>query len=138
MKKEIRWHYRFKNFSRAYLLLQEALEDIEQLNELETEGVIKRFEYSLELAWKTMKDYLEFNGFLLVSVTPKDVIRTAYQAKLIDDVQVWINMITDRNLMAHTYDFEKFDKVVQALREKYLLHFSNLYEKLALECTSKN
>ena len=63
-KKEVRWKQRFQNFSRAYNLLNSVLEenDIDDLSNLEQEGVIQRFEYTYELAWKTLKDYLEYNG----------------------------------------------------------------------------
>lgn len=60
MPDEIRWHHRFKNFSRAFSLLREALEEEGQaLNQLEREGVIQRFEYTFELAWNLLKDRLE-------------------------------------------------------------------------------
>ena len=63
MAEEVRWHYRFHNFSRAYTLLREATErEVSELNELEREGVIQRFEYTFELAWLTLKDRLEYDG----------------------------------------------------------------------------
>ena len=63
---EIRWHYRFRNFSRAYTLLSEALErEVEELNELEREGAIQRFEYTFQLAWLTLKDRLELRRYRL-------------------------------------------------------------------------
>ena len=101
-EEEIRWHYRFRNFSRAFGRLQHALQEgSEALNELEQEGVIQRFEYTFELAWKTLKDYLEYHGVVLDEVAPRTVIRNAYQAKLISDGERWIDMLTDRNRMSH-------------------------------------
>ena len=74
--KDIRWKQRFQNFDRAFLLLRSALEErgLEQMSDLEKEGLIQRFEYSYELAWKTMKDYLEEHGININPVTPRNVI----------------------------------------------------------------
>ena len=74
MPDEIRWHYRFKNFSRAFSLLREALEEEGRaLNQLEREGVIQRFEYTFELTWNLLKDRLEHDGITLPTVTPRQV-----------------------------------------------------------------
>ena len=106
MNTEIRWEYRFANFRRAYVLLSGAFDDgVEALSQLEREGVIQRFEYTFELAWLTLKDRLEYDGVALTTVTPRNVIRQAFHAKLIADGDAWIDMLTDRNLMSHTYDF---------------------------------
>ena len=105
MTEEVRWHYRFRNFSRAFSLLREALEEeAGTLNRLEREGVIQRFEYTFELAWNLLKDRLEHDGVSLPTVTPRQVIRQAFQAKLIKDGDTWVDMLTDRNLMSHTFD----------------------------------
>ena len=134
MPDEIRWHYRFKNFSRAFSLLREALEkEGRALNQLEREGVIQRFEYTFELAWNLLKDRLEHDGIVLPTVTPRQVIRQAFQAKLIKDGDTWIAMLTDRNLMSHTYDFAKFDAVIDRIQHRYLAILGELYERLSLE-----
>ena len=79
MNQETRWQYRFTNFSRAFFLLEEALEEgVEALNELEREGVIQRFECTFELAWNTLKDRMEHDGVALATVTPRNVIREAF------------------------------------------------------------
>ena len=125
---------RFRNFSRAYALLSEALErEVEELNELEREGAIQRFEYTFQLAWLTLKDRLEHGGIIVADVTPRNVIRGAYAAKLIDDAEVWIDMLVDRNLMSHTYDFARFEAALENVRNRYLAVLGNLYERLGLE-----
>ena len=79
MTEDVRWKYRFRNFSRAYALLREALEaEVKDLSQLEREGVIQRFEYTFELAWNTLKDRLEYDGVVLDTVSPRSVIRAAY------------------------------------------------------------
>ncbi len=131
MTQEIRWQYRFTNFSRAFSLLREALEDgLESLSELEREGVIQRFEYTFELAWNTLKDRLEYDGVVFATVTPRNVIRQAYQARLIEDGETWIDMLTDRNLMSHTYDSERFEQVIRNIICRYLRILEKMYTRL--------
>ena len=134
MTEDVRWKYRFRNFSRAYALLREALEaEVKDLSQLEREGVIQRFEYTFELAWNTLKDRLEYDGVVLDTVSPRSVIRAAYRAKLIDDGDAWIDMLTDRNLMAHTYDAGRFETVAGNVRRRYLEILGALYERLGEE-----
>ena len=131
---EIRWHYRFRNFSRAFRRLQDALQDgAEALNELEQEGVIQRFEYTFELAWNTLKDRLEHDGIVLSPVTPRAVIRSAFQAKLISRGEQWIDMLVDRNRMSHTYDSDKFDAIIKEIEGHYLDRLNELHTRLSRE-----
>ncbi|MDR1086292.1 MAG: nucleotidyltransferase substrate binding protein [Deltaproteobacteria bacterium] len=83
-----RWLFRFQNYKRALILLREAIEAERELTQLEKEGCIQRFEYAFELAWKSMKDYLEGEGVPLPVITPARVIRAAFEARLIQDGQV--------------------------------------------------
>ena len=131
MNTEIRWEYRFANFRRAYVLLSGAFDDgVEALSQLEREGVIQRFEYTFELARLTLKDRLEYDGVTLTTVTPSNVIRQAFQAKLIADGDAWIDMLTDRSMMSHTYDFARFEAVISRINACYLPILSDLYEIL--------
>ena len=131
---EIRWHYRFRNFSRAFRRLQDALQEgAEALNELEQEGVIQRFEYTFELAWNTLKDRLEHDGMVLSSVTPRAVIRSAFQAKLISEGERWVDMLVDRNRMSHTYDSDTFEAIIKEIEEHYLDRLNELHVRLSLE-----
>ena len=134
MKQEkYRWQYRFANFSRAYALLQEAndLHSENKLDQLGKEGMIRRFKHSVDLAWNTIKDYLEDQGLALSQRTPKDVIKEAGAAKLIERSDDWMNLIDARNEMSHTYDFKRFEAVIKQTNEKYLPCFGELHEKLA-------
>ena len=134
MSREVRWHYRFRNFSRAYTLLREAMErKVAELNELEREGAIQRFEYTFELAWLTLKDRLEYARVTLSEITPRNVIREAFAAKLIADADAWMDMLVDRNLMSHTYDFARIEAVIENIRSRYLAVLDNLYQRLSLE-----
>ena len=134
MKSDIRWKQRFQNFDRGFVLLREALQDgPAALNKLEQEGVIQRFEYTFELAWKTMKDFMEENGLIITPVTPKQVIKDAFAAKLLEDGQIWIEMLDHRNLLSHTYDFSIFEKAVEAIAARYLPALKKLHEFLSAE-----
>lgn len=133
-EEEIRWHYRFQNFSRAFGRLQDAFkEGAEALNELEQEGVIQRFEYTFELAWNTLKDRLEHDGIVLSPVTPRAVIRRAFQAKLISKGEQWIDMLGDRNRMSHTYDSATFAAIIEEIDRSYLERLDELHGRLSRE-----
>ena len=118
---DVRWKQRFQNFDRASTLLRQALETgTSTLSLLEKEGVIQRFEYSFELAWKTVKDFLEAGGLLITPVTPRQVLKDAFAAKVIANGQVWIDMLDHRNLLSHTYDSCVFEEAVEAIAARYL------------------
>ena len=132
MQEDIRWKQRFDNFDRAFTLLRTALQScaLDDFSDLEQEGIIQRFEYSFELAWKTMKDYLENSGVALSPVTPRAVIKEAFAAKMIDDGDGWIAMMLDRNQLSHTYDMVTFRKVLVAVNENYLPILEQLHQWL--------
>ena len=118
---DIRWKQRFQNFDRACNLLHDALKNgTESMSLLEKEGAIQRFEYSFELAWKTVKDYLEAGGVILSIVSPRQVLKDAFGARVIPDGQVWIDMLDHRNLLSHTYDSSVFEEAVDAIADRYL------------------
>ncbi|MCX6886122.1 MAG: nucleotidyltransferase substrate binding protein [Verrucomicrobia bacterium] len=128
MNPDIRWKQRFQNYDHAWLLLRGALENgPSALNRLETEGVIQRFEYTFELAWKVMKDFLEAEGTLLPTATPKAVIKEAFAAKVIPDGQVWVDMLNHRNLLSHTHDFSNFEGAVVSIVARYLPAMGQLH-----------
>ena len=131
---EIRWQYRFQNFSRAYFLLSDAFEEeLEELNDLEKEGVIQRFEYTFELGWNTLKDRMEYDGVTMDSVTPRSVIRTAAATGLIANGQTWIDMLEDRRNTSHRYDIKLLEEVLGNIRDSYLPVLETLHERLLRE-----
>ena len=116
-----RWVYRFDNFKRAFALLSEAIQMMRErkINALEQEGVIQRFEYTWELTWKVLKDYLEYTGIILETVTPAAVIKAEIAANIIKNGDVWMSALDSRNKMSHTYDFKKFEKIVISIEKEY-------------------
>ncbi|MHB8834813.1 MAG: nucleotidyltransferase substrate binding protein [Candidatus Methylomirabilia bacterium] len=128
MTHDIRWKQRFQNFDRAVVLLREPLKrGIGTLSALEKEGTVQRFEFALELAWKTLKDYLEHEGTVIEPVTPRNVIKEAFAARILGDGQVWIDMLDHRNVLSHTYDSATFEKAVQAIDKRYSVAIDALH-----------
>lgn len=127
MDTDVRWKQRFSNFKKATAQLSEFIQKGE-LNKFEVQGLIQCFEYTFELAWKTMKDYLEQEGFEVKS--PRSAIQTAFQNQLIADGHSWIDALEKRNLMAHTYDENKAIEAEQLIRGKYYKIIKELYSEL--------
>jgi nucleotidyltransferase substrate binding protein (TIGR01987 family) len=127
-----RWLQRHDNLGRAVVLLREAVErPPAELSPLEREGTIQRFEYTFELAWKTLKDFLEARGYALPVVAPKDVIKQGYAVGILADGQVWIDMLGARNAMSHTYDESGAEQTVAAIRDRYIGPIETLHRWLA-------
>lgn len=126
---DIRWIQRFKNFSKALKQLTKFLEK-ENLNELEEQGLIQSFEYTHELAWKTLKDFLEDRGNKDIYGS-RDATREAFKLDLISDGETWMEMIKSRNETTHTYNEETTKKIVAAILEHYYQAFLDLQQKLA-------
>lgn len=127
MSEDIRWKQRFSNYKKATIQLTEFIEKGE-LNKFEVQGLIQCFEYTFELAWKTMKDYLEQEGFEVKS--PRGTIQTAFQIQLITDGHVWIDALDKRNLMTHTYDEDVAKEAEQLIKLKYYPAIKELLIKL--------
>lgn len=130
MSEDIRWKQRFQNFQKAGGQLREFIQKPE-LNKFEKQGLIQCFEYTFELAWKTMKDYLEEQGFTVKS--PREAIQTAFQAQLISDGHGWIDALEKRNLMAHTYDERKANEAEKLIRTVYFPILDQLLARLESE-----
>jgi nucleotidyltransferase substrate binding protein (TIGR01987 family) len=135
-----RWIYRFDNYKRAFGLLREAIETMEEreLTQLEKEGIIQRFEYTWELAWKLLKDYLEHEGVTLDKITPASVIRAAFEAKIIKDGEMWMKALDDRNKMSHVYNLKKFEDVIEEIQKHYLALFDELHFSMMEDLLREN
>ena len=129
-KKDIRWKQRFQNYEKAFLLIQRTLE-IQNPTEAEKGGIIQFYEMAFELSWKLMGDYLEELGYRINS--PREAIKQAFQAGIIEDGQKWIEALEDRNLTTHTYDEKTAQKVVYAIRTLYFPLLVQLYSFMKKE-----
>lgn len=126
----MRWKYRFDNYSKALDVLKRSLE-IEEPSEVERGGVIQFYEMAFELSWKTIKDYLQEEGFEVKS--PRAAIKQGIQIELLDNSHDWMDALEDRNLTAHTYDEETAIKVYESIKKKYFPNLILLYDKLCKE-----
>lgn len=129
--KEIRWKQRFNNLTKAYGQLKIASDRFSELSDLEKEGMVQRFEYTFELSWKTLKDYLESKGVEIQF--PREAIKEAFSAGVIAEGETWINMLDNRNLTSHTYQEDIFHEVVNNIHRKYFPAITKLVEYLKKE-----
>jgi nucleotidyltransferase substrate binding protein (TIGR01987 family) len=137
MTKDIRYIQRFENFCKAFGQLDEAvkLATERKLSRLEEQGLVQAFEYTHELAWNVLKDFMTREGVMNLFGS-KTVTREAFRLGLIKDGEVWMGMIKDRNETVHAYDEKKADKIVKDIIEKYLkefLDFRETFSKLKKE-----
>ena len=121
MPEDIRWKQRFDNYLRALQTLSDAAElaASRDLSTLEEQGVIQSFEFTHELAWNVLKDYLEYQGIQDI-VGSRGAVRQAFKNGLLEDGETWMTMIRDRNLSSHTYDQGTAREIVgRILREHH-------------------
>ena len=128
---DIRWKQGFDNYDKALAQLSAGLE-IEEPSDLEREGIIQRFEYTFDLAWKTLKDFLEYQGFQNITGS-RDTFREAFKQGLISDGDVWMKMIESRNLTSHVYDEKTAREIFDSVKEEYLPLYIELRERLKKE-----
>jgi nucleotidyltransferase substrate binding protein (TIGR01987 family) len=109
---DIRWKQRFDNYNKAYIVLTSAVDLAAQrpLSDLESQGLIQGFEFTHELSWKLLKDYLEAQGFMNL-IGSKNAVRTAFNNGLIDNGDVWMEMIEARNKTSHLYNQSIITKI---------------------------
>jgi nucleotidyltransferase substrate binding protein (TIGR01987 family) len=122
--KDVRWIQRFSNYRKALIQLGKAVNIVSAVsnsssdqNDLLAEGLIQRYEYTHELAWKVMKDYEEYQGLTDI-MGSRDAIRVALRAGILDDDR-WMDTISDRNLTSHNYDDETAKHIVNNIINVY-------------------
>lgn len=132
MSEDIRWVQRYRHFCQAFEQMKSAVELAEQrdLSDLEEQGLIQAFEYTHELAWNTLKDFLEHQGLRRLYGS-KDSSREAFKKNLIENGDVWMDMINSRNLSSHTYNKDIARKIASAIRSDYCREFETLIRTLA-------
>lgn len=132
---EIRWKQRFENFEKAILLLRECLETkpVMAYSKLEQEGIVQRFEYTFELAWKTLKDRLYYEGY--DEKTPRSVIRRAFETGFLseDEAEIWLDSLAQRNLLSHTYNEEAATAALEKIEQDYSPVLIAVYQRLKPE-----
>ena len=130
MKEDIRWKQRYDNFQKAFLELEEAvlLSQKRSLSKLENQGLIQGFEYTHELAWNMIKDYLEEQGIFGL-LGSKNTVREAFKLGLLKEGEIWMDMIQSRNQTSHTYNTTLAEQVVSDIIHKYFYQFKEIIEE---------
>jgi len=133
MNQDVRWKQRFQNYKKALFTIRSAVELAREreLSELEKQGTIQGFEFTFELAWNLMKDYLEEQGISDI-VGSKGAVRQAFNNGLVDDGAVWMEMIDGRNISSHSYDKTTAEKLFSKITNEYFTAFLTLEEKMGL------
>ena len=134
-----RWRQRFSNYLKALQTLRRAVDLAERrdLSELEQQGLVQGFEFTHELAWNVLKDYLEDQGVMGL-IGSKDATRTAFQNGLIDEGEVWMQMIKSRNLSSHTYNLEIAEEIVENILTRFHPAFEALAKRFTTICDRKD
>ena len=128
IKKDIRWKQRFANYQKTLSQLQKFI-DKGELSELEKQGLIKAFESTYELAWTTLKDFLEYSGQVDIYGS-RDAIRNSFELGLVDNGESWMDMLVSRNKTSHTYNEETANEICSSVVNVYYGLFMQLKEKL--------
>lgn len=130
-KEDIRWIQRFENYSKALSQLLDAVDlaNSRKLTKLEEQGLIQAFEYTHELAWLTLRDLLNEKGNEEIYGS-KDTIRISFKYGIIEDGEIWMDMIKNRNKTSHTYNEETANEIVNAILTSYHIEFKKLKRKL--------
>lgn len=122
---------KLSNFKKALQRLKEAAEEFQKdvSNDVIRDGVIQRFEFTYELAWKTTRDYLESIG-IVDKNSPKVVFKEAYEQKLLGHEENWLLMLNDRNMTSHVYKEEMAEEIAERIINMYIQEFEDLLCKL--------
>ena len=128
---DIRWRQRFNNFDKALLQLKDAVElnRKRDLSNLEKQGTIQAFEFTHELAWNMLKDFLQDQGNQNIRGS-KDATREAFKQGLIHDGEQWMAMIQSRNMSSHTYHEYTAQQLLDAIVGHYYVLFVELQNQM--------
>ena len=119
---DIRWKQRFQNYEKAFKRLSRAIEVVKSApdDDLLQSGLVQTYEYTFELAWKTLKDYFEVRS-------PRETIRQGFQSGYIMNGEDWLQALADRNLTTHIYDDEIIIRVLNDIFERYFFLLQDFY-----------
>lgn len=123
-----RFEERRQDLINATNRLKEVLSEEE--NEIMIDATLHRYEFTFELAWKTLKDYMEYLGIAMNTGSPREVIKEGFAHKIISDGEVWIKMMLARNSLSHLYDEETSRQVYKEIKSEYVYEIEKLIETL--------
>ncbi|HBE81008.1 MAG TPA: nucleotidyltransferase [Firmicutes bacterium] len=116
---------KFENYTRALVKLREGILKCDENDDLDRDGLIQRFEFTFELAWKTLQAMFENEGLIGLN-SPKTVLKEALKAGLIDDEEIWLKMLTDRNSTAHIYNERMAIEICNRIRQAHEMPLEQL------------
>ena len=121
------------NFKKAVKRLNEAntAYKSDTQNCIYRDSLIKRYEFTFELAWKTLKEFIDYEGYALSIASPKNVIAFAYREGFLDDEKLWLDMLESRNLVTHDYDDELSDRIAQKISDRFCKQLQALCKFIA-------
>jgi len=127
---DVRWHQRLQSFRKAFGQLSRAatIAAERELSDLEQQGLIQAFEFTHELAWNILKDFLESRGTTDLYGS-RDATREAFAKGLIEDGETWMAMIQSRNQTSHTYNEDTADEIATAILSSYVKEFEKFLKK---------
>jgi nucleotidyltransferase substrate binding protein (TIGR01987 family) len=131
MNNDIRWKQRFENFENAYNTFNRMISRHDKTpdDEAVKMALVQTFEFTYELSWNTMKDYLENEGFDNIS-NGKQAIRTAFKAELITNAEEWMAVVEKRNLASHSYNSAILEETIKFIIDEFYPLVRKLYEDL--------
>ncbi|RJP33479.1 MAG: nucleotidyltransferase [Candidatus Omnitrophota bacterium] len=126
---EIRWHQRLENFGKALAQLEAACRK-EEYSDLERAGLVQIFEFTFELAWKTLKDLLFYEGFEVK--TPRETIRQAFEVEYLEEAgaETLLDGLKKRNLLSHTYEETTAKEAEELIKNQYTPILRQVYNRL--------
>ncbi len=125
---------RFNERKEEYFNALDRLKDAlgREVDDVVIDGVLHRFEFTFELAWKTVKDYLEYLGMTEKIGSPREIIQLGFKQGIIGDGEAWVSMMLSRNTLSHLYDEKTSRDIYEKIKNEYVKLFSDLKEKLEL------
>ena len=125
--KDIRWKQRFQNFERAFLFFKTTV-DKQTYTPIEVGGLVQAFEFTFELSWKTVKDFLYEQG--LTTSYPREAIKEGFRTQIITDGHTWLHMLEKRNELSHTYNELVAEQAVDIIKKMYYPAIAQVYSFL--------
>ncbi len=124
-----------KRYEERRLDLDNAIKSLkaglmQEADDLRIDGVLQRFEFTFELAWKCMKDYLEIQGIISNIGSPREIIQLAYKHNIIEEGEKWIEMMLSRNNLSHMYDKNVSRNIYNKIKNEYVILIEKLQDKI--------
>lgn len=122
---------KYENYKNALNRLNDGIMKFDQTNDLLRDGLIQRFEFTFELAWKALKAIFEEEGLTGIN-SPKTVFREAFSAGLIEKDELWLAMLSDRNTTAHIYNEQLAIEICNKIIKEYVCELDQLKEQIKM------